>query len=115
MYSDRILEWLADIHANALQVSRYIEDVDEAAFSADAEKRDAVERCLERISEAASRIHRNGVDLAATMPDIPWADIRAIGNRLRHAYERIDSAIIWLTATRDLPPLLTAIDHATEA
>jgi uncharacterized protein with HEPN domain len=29
------------------------------------------------------------------MPGQPWQDIRGIGNRLRHAYDRIGSAVIW--------------------
>jgi uncharacterized protein with HEPN domain len=33
--------------------------------------RDAVERCLERISEAVSRLHRAGAPLQDLAPDIP--------------------------------------------
>lgn len=27
--------------------------------------------------------------------DQPWRDIRGIGNRLRHGYDALDSAMIW--------------------
>ena len=38
-------------------------------------------------------------------PDVPWADIIAIGNPLRHEYHRIDDKVLWETATVDLPKL----------
>ena len=39
------------------------------------------------------------------MPSQPWGDIRGMGNRLRHAYDRIDIDIIWKTAQARLPEL----------
>lgn len=55
---------------------------------------DAIERCLERISEAAHRLHRAEVDLAALEPGIRWIDIRTFGNRLRHEYDAVDADLI---------------------
>jgi uncharacterized protein with HEPN domain len=52
-------------------------------------------------------------DLAADLcPDIPWREIRGLGNRLRHDYESIDVVRIWLLLERDLPPLKTACRDA---
>jgi uncharacterized protein with HEPN domain len=39
------------------------------------------------------------------MPNQPWADIRGMGNRLRHAYDRLDLDIVWNTARDHLPGL----------
>ncbi len=39
------------------------------------------------------------------MPGHPWTDIRSTGNRLRHAYDRIDPNVIWTTARHDVPAL----------
>jgi uncharacterized protein with HEPN domain len=64
--------------------------------------RDAVERCLERICEAA---HRLGWRAAELMPDQPWGDIRGMGNRLRHAYDRISLDVVWNTVRERLPEL----------
>jgi len=47
--------------------------------------------------------------LAADLcPDIPWREVRGLGNRLRHDYDSIDLGRIWLLIERDLPPLKTA-------
>ncbi len=39
------------------------------------------------------------------MPDQPWADIRGMGNRLRHAYDRISFDVLWNAVRHDLPAL----------
>jgi len=39
------------------------------------------------------------------MPNQPWADIRGMGNRLRHAYDRISLEVIWNSIQEDLPSL----------
>ena len=72
---------------------------------------DAVERCLERICEAAYRLG----DAAATlMPEQPWQDIRGMGNRLRHAYNHVDLKIVWKVVTERLPELKANATTALE-
>ena len=39
------------------------------------------------------------------MPDQPWGDIRGMGNRLRHAYDRINLDVIWNAVPLDVPGL----------
>jgi len=80
--------------------------LDVQTFQADFVARLAIERCLEIISEASRHIP---VRLTDNYPAVPWADIRAIGNRLRHECDRVDSAIIWKTATSSVPDLKSVI------
>ena len=68
---------------------------------------DAVERCIERISEASRFLPAH---LKALHPTIPWPDIAAIGNRIRHACFAVNAKIIWQTATIDLPTLRAAVE-----
>lgn len=74
--------------------------MDRQAFERDGKTRDAVERCLERICEAAHRLGGRAAELA---PNQPWGDIRGMGNRLRHAYDRLDLDTAWNTARDRLP------------
>jgi Protein of unknown function DUF86 len=37
------------------------------------------------------------------VPSQPWRDIRGMGNRLRHAYDRISVDVIWNAIGSDLP------------
>ena len=93
---------LADILENIGRIGGYVAGLDRDTFAHDGLKRDAVERCLERICEAA---HRLGPRAAELMPDQPWGDIRGMGNRLRHAYDRISVEVVWNTVRDRLPRL----------
>jgi uncharacterized protein with HEPN domain len=93
---------LADIIENAERIAHYLAGMDHAAFASNGLLRDAVERCMERVCEAAYRL---GEQATALMPGQPWSDIRGMGNRLRHAYDRISPDVIWNAARHDLPGL----------
>jgi uncharacterized protein with HEPN domain len=83
--------------------------MDVAAFASDQKTYDAVERCLERISEAAAKLG----DLAPVLaPAQPWPEIRALGNRLRHEYDSIREDRLWDIIQVDLPPLCAACEDA---
>lgn len=67
----------------------------------------AVERGLEIISEASRHIPD---EFKALVPDIPWRQIAAIGNLLRHEYQRADVKATWNIVKEHLPGLAKAID-----
>ena len=46
------------------------------------------------------------------MPGQPWGDIRGMGNRLRHAYDRISLNVIWHTVRFDVPTTALAARKA---
>lgn len=94
---------------NAERVARYLAGMDRQSFEQNEWARDAVERCIERICEAAYRLGERAEEL---MPSQPWGDIRGMGNRLRHAYDRIDIDIIWKTAQARLPELAAEAKRA---
>lgn len=73
--------------------------------------RRATERGLEIISEASRSIPE---DLKALAPEIPWPEIAAIGNILRHEYQRVEPLIVWNIVERHLAPLSTAVDRLAE-
>ena len=78
-----------------------------SAFVADLFLQRGVERLLEIISEAVRHLPEA---MQVTRPEIAWADIRSIGNLIRHEYWRVDSDILWAVITDDLPPLRLAIE-----
>jgi uncharacterized protein with HEPN domain len=83
--------------------------MDEITFEGNRLVYDAVERCLERISEAAAKL---GELAPALVPDQPWRDIRALGNRLRHEYDEIREERLWEIVRTDLPSLCKACEDA---
>jgi uncharacterized protein with HEPN domain len=97
---------LQDILTNIDRVETYTAGMMEADFQRDSMRYDAVERCIERVSEASRGIPDG---IKAGYPSVPWKDIGAIGNRIRHGYFAVDASIIWQTATLDLPALRKTI------
>ena len=76
------------------------------SYSGDWLLKHAVERGIEIISEAARRVPPA---LREQHPEIPWKQIMAIGNILRHDYDRIVDRVIFEVVERDLPTLKDAI------
>ena len=75
-------------------------------YQKDARTRFAMERCVEIISEAARRIP---VSIQEKHANIPWDDIKGIGNILRHGYDDIDDRVIWGVLKRHLAALEAAL------
>lgn len=90
-------------------VEEFIAGITEAEYMADAKTRAAVERELQIVTEAAYRLRPED---EALCPTPNWNDWRGMGNLIRHAYHRIDDAVIWRTATVDLPELKQALEEA---
>ena len=99
MPSERPAIRLRDILENIRLIESYVVGMDRAAIDADRRTRDAVERCLERLSEAATKL---GEEADVLAPGPPWQAVRALGNVLRHAYDQVDPTRIWEIVTRDL-------------
>jgi uncharacterized protein with HEPN domain len=66
----------------------------------------AMVRAIEVVGEAASRV-TNETKTAA--PNVPWAAIVGMRNRLIHGYFDIDADVIWKTATEEIPALLRTL------
>lgn len=107
MPSERPTQRLTDIIDNIDRVRSHVGGLEYDAYLRSPLVQDAVERCFARISEAAVKI---GDRLDTRYPHIPRADIRSFGNRLRHAYDEIDSRVLWVTIHSDLQRLRDACE-----
>jgi uncharacterized protein with HEPN domain len=67
------LQRLEDILENIARIDQYTKGLDAAAFVEDRMVYDAVERCLERISEAAKSSERSQKRIAPTFPGPKFA------------------------------------------
>ena len=66
----------------------------------------AVQRGIEIISEASRALPD---EIRATRPEIPWPQVRTIGNVLRHEYHGLSDVIIWGVVSDELPRLRDAV------
>jgi len=94
---------LHDIVENIDKIAGYLEGFDYDAFAADPRTIDAVERCLQRVTEAVIRVGPER--MAAISPRTPVDAVRGLGNKLRHDYDRVDLPTIWRTVRESLPEL----------
>lgn len=100
--SSRPKRRLLDIAENAQTILDYTAGMDRAAFERNRLVRDASERCLARLSEAAVKL---AAQAEAMLPQHPWRQIRDLGNIMRHAYDNLDGEIVWLIISEHLPTL----------
>lgn len=77
------------------------------ALETNREFRRALERCVELIGEAATRLPE---EWRASHPEIPWRQIIAMRNAMIHGYDTIMDDVLWDVATKDVPQLRQAID-----
>ncbi len=64
---------------------------------------------IEIVGEAASKITE---PTQMETPQIPWQEIIAMRNRLVHGYFDINLNIVWQTVQKDLPTLISQLEHA---
>lgn len=99
--------WLDDMLDGIVWIERMTVGKSLVDFRADRPLRDAVERNLERISEASRHLPEAIKD---AHPQIPWRQVAQVGNILRHAYRRVDPALVWEIVELDLPALRSALE-----
>lgn len=63
----------------------------------------ALTHAIEILGEAANKV---SPEARAAAPQVPWAAIVAMRNRLIHGYFDINTTIVWKTATVEVPELL---------
>jgi len=91
---------------NIASVEDYTAELTEESFSRNRMAVDAVERCLERIAEAARKL---GHKFDSAVPDdVDLHAVRQFGSVLRHDYDTIDTSIIWNVVKKELPKLKAA-------
>ncbi len=64
-------------------------------------------RLIEIVGEAATQVTR---EFQNQHPEIPWAQIVGMRNRLIHAYFDIDMDRVWKIVKDDLPPLIVKLE-----
>jgi len=91
----------------ARKVQRYVADKSYEDYLGDELLRDAVERNIEIIGEAARKVSE---DLKSEHGGIPWRKIIAQRNVLVHEYAAIRPEEIWDVASAHIPRLIHAIE-----
>ncbi len=97
---------LTDIADAIDRIEQYTAGLSRTEFAADRLRRDAVERCIEIISEASRRLP---TDIKARHLGIPWSQIAAIGNIFRHEYDEVSPVLVWEVVSLHVPALRAVV------
>jgi uncharacterized protein with HEPN domain len=89
------------------KVARYTAGMDVKEFLGDERTVDAVVRNLEIIGEAAKQLPEA---FKAGRPEVPWAQMAGMRNRIVHDYAGVDLELVWFVARMSLPELERAIE-----
>ena len=98
-------ERLRDMLEAIAAIERHL-DSDKAAFDKDELRQIWFLRHLQIIGEAARALP---AEVRALATEIPWSKIIGMRNVLVHGYFGVDTDIIWLAVTNDVPALKPAI------
>jgi len=102
MSSENVAQRLADILENIERIENHVRGTTKIKFLGDDLLNDGVERCLERIAEAARKI---GDQFDEKYTDINLQALRRLGSILRHDYDTIRPELIWDFIKIELPKL----------
>ena len=86
----------------------YCAGVKEAQFRSDQQLIDAVVWNLTVLGEAAKKVPAR---IEKQFPELPWAQMCGIRNRVVHGYDEIDVTVIWNVVQIELPPLAPLIER----
>ena len=92
-------------------LEEYLVGIDEAEYLSNMEKQDAAERRLQVIGEAIVQLPWEFKD---GYPDIPWAKVAGLRNRLVHEYFDIDHKLVWNILEKYLPEFKRQIENLLE-
>ncbi len=106
MRRDRIyLRHMADA---AAKIARYMGGLTRDTFGREEMVVDAVVRELEILGEAARNV---SPAFRAAHPELPFAGMIGMRNRLIHAYFGVDLDVVWQTCEADLPGLRRTLEE----
>jgi uncharacterized protein with HEPN domain len=105
------VDWLNDTRNYALEARSIVGAFDQDTFDRSRRDQLAALFCLATVGEALNQIPK---DIRALAPEIPWAAINGLRNRLVHGFFLIDNQIILDIARNDTETLAASIDRLIE-
>ncbi len=107
--TDRTPKLLADALSAIDSAQEFVAGISLAHYATDKMRRSAVERQLEILGEACSRLAKLEPALIESVVNLKLAiDLR---NRIIHGYDSVDDEIVYLTVKDDLQDLQAALSQ----
>lgn len=94
----------------SMEILSFVQGIERSSLDTDRKLSLALIRSVEVVGEAASKISQ---ECREEFPNMPWASMVAMRNRLIHAYFEIDLDVLWETITEDIPSLVAELEKIT--
>ena len=101
----RVADTLTHMRDAAALAQSYVEGMTQPAFAVDTRTQQAVIMNLVIIGELATKMIKDHSGFIAQHPNIPWASMKGMRNRIAHGYFEINLDVVWDTVKTALPQL----------
>lgn len=115
MSLNRLPDYLGHMRDAEHQACVYIEGMDKAGFLDGRRTQQAVIMNLIIIGEAATKLLDGYREFLDQYPDVPWASMKGMRNRIAHGYFDLNLDTVWETLRTSLPQLLAVLPAIHEA
>lgn len=92
----------------ARRVADKVRQITRPQYDKDENLRLALTHLIQVIGEAASRVSRSFRD---AHPNVPWSAVTGMRHKVVHDYLNVDEEIVWETAQRDVPLLISELER----
>jgi uncharacterized protein with HEPN domain len=99
---------LLDMLTYARKIAARLSGVSIAEWNSDETLRSAIAYWTQTIGEAATKVSK---EFQKAHPEIDWARMSGMRNRIVHGYGLVDSDIVWSTAMNHIPALIRALER----
>lgn len=97
---------MADLIDLCREALGYVEGISLSSFRRDKGLQRAVERTLELIGEVVRQLGDDVPDVG-----VPWERVKGMRVILAHAYHKVDAAVVYAAATREVATMLQALER----
>lgn len=102
-------DYLRHMAEAASKIASYIDGMEESDFRGDERTQQAVIFNLMIVGEATSKLLKEHADFLERYPNVSWASMKGMRNRIAHGYFEINLGIVWETARTAMPELLASL------
>jgi uncharacterized protein with HEPN domain len=105
-------KYISDIITAMNKIEIFLQGFDEERFVQDEKTIFAVIRALEIVGEATKRVPES---IRQKYNTIPWRAMAGMRDKIIHDYTVVNLAVVWKTATGDVPALKPLLEQVIEA
>ena len=104
-HEDRAKDYLLHMLDALDAILSYTSGVDLEGFLTNRMLRDAVVRNIGIVGEAAKQLLDVAPDFSSKHPEIPFAQVYGMRNRVIHGYSSVNPSVVWDSVRIDVPEL----------